>query len=288
MYSIRDLNRLRLYCLAFLLPCVALAFISLAFLFFAISPNVNLGFVFPFVMFLLFGTAFVFMLRMYRKKHTEYMKSYIANVRKIAFANEFDGCTVNKGHIPTEILEKLEIIRPREKVNFIETFSASYDDTPFESAYFETEGGFFGQIFIYTYDEKFKRNALIRQRGFITAGSGEYEGFEKYTTGNSMFDYAFTAMAQNQRDGQIMLIEPVLQEFLRFRLHASAKIMASFEGERLYIVLQNPKRHFDIPLFLGLEINSLKEAALSESRLVNTISSNLKIEKDIWRKYSSD
>lgn len=288
--KLKELNKQRLVCIAWLPPVVLFAGLTLMFLFFAVSPDVHLDFALPFILSLVCLAAFLFVFFRYRNKYSEYEKNYRENVRKISFFNEFDGCNINAGHPDSSILEMLGVISVGENADFAETFSALYEDIPFITSFFKA-GNFYGQLFVYTFDVKFKKDAKVRQRGFTVPESPSESNdniFEKYKTDNSMFDYTFIAMAATPSEGKLVLTEEVIQSFLKLRLNTTARIFAFFSQEKLYVVLQNPKKHFNIPLFFGIKPQKIKEEMLFETKLVNNLASELKLEKRIWRKYASD
>ncbi|MDD4125437.1 MAG: DUF3137 domain-containing protein [Eubacteriales bacterium] len=289
--TLRRLNRERLICLAYLAVAVVLACLAAVSLFFAVSPSVHIGFTIPFIFFAVFTASLVYAIKSNKKIHTAYETDFRESAKRISMKDKFPECEYGGEYLTAADLAAAEIISFDEKAVFTESFRAIYEDIPFSTAYFKTEKDFNGLFFVFTYDAEFRKNARVRQRGFYNAAkavnSSTDTPYVKYKTGNILFDYAFNAMAASSAEGKTVLTEPVLQPFLKIRENTAAKLSASFIGDRLYLILQNPKRDCRIPLLFNIRKEKLINETLSETQLAVSLAADLKLEKRIWKKHGS-
>ncbi len=287
--TLRRLNGKRLKCLAYLAPAATAFCLAAVSLYYAVSPSVHLGFLLPFGFFIAFSAVFAYTAARFKKNELAYIVDYRTSAVPASLADEFPEGTQDGRQLTSGDLAETGILNCAEKTVLTENFSAVYEDTAFAVAYAETGELFRGWFFRFTFGAEFRKIARVRQKGFtgatkITGLSTDGVDFNRYETGNLVFDNAFVAAAASEADCKALLTEPVLQPFLKIRENCKAKTAAYFYGDKLYLLLQNPKREFAAPLFFEIKKEKFKKEALTEIFLALSLAADIGLEKKIWKK----
>lgn len=281
---LKRLNKERLTCLAYTVPMAVAAFLAAVALYFTLSSEIKLDFKIPLVFFAVFMAAFVYAVRLFAKKHAVYEEDFIRNIRQAAYSDEYPGCSFDAPPLTVDDLKAAKLLASAESAVFSQQLRAVYEEIPFSVSHVSVESVFSGLFFVFEYDKNFKKYVQVRQKGFMHAKKAEsLEGtFIKYDTGNVLFDHAFSAVAESSASGKAVLVDAIFQPFLDIKEKTMTKLLAAFDGNKLYILLHNTSRSIDIPLFYKADKENLKSAVLSETRFVMSLAYDLKLEKRIW------